>query len=58
MSKLPLEKMRELDNRFDEIEARMAQGPDSDTYVRLASEYSELEPVVVAIRDHSRTIWR
>ena len=55
MSKLPLEKMRELDNRFDEIEARMAQGPDSDTYVRLASEYSELEPVVAAIRNHSRT---
>ena len=38
MAKLPLEKMRELDNRFDEIEARMAQGPDAETYVKLASE--------------------
>ncbi|MEM9104628.1 MAG: peptide chain release factor 1 [Pseudomonadota bacterium] len=55
MSKLPLEKMRELDNRFDEIEARMAHGPDAETYVRLASEYSELEPVVAAIRNHGRT---
>ncbi len=55
MSKLPLDKMRELDNRFDEIEARMAQGPDSETYVRLASEYAELEPVVAVIRNHSRT---
>ncbi|MDA4804664.1 PCRF domain-containing protein, partial [Enterobacter hormaechei] len=29
----------------------MASNPDSDTYVKLASEYSELEPVVARIRD-------
>lgn len=56
MAKLPLEKMRELENRFEEIEARMAQGPDADVYVKLASEYSELEPVVATIRDHAKTI--
>ncbi|MEO4043180.1 peptide chain release factor 1 [Hoeflea sp. CAU 1731] len=56
MATLPLEKMRQLENRFGEIEARMAQGPESDVYVRLASEYSELEPVVVAIRNHGKTI--
>ncbi|GKX35393.1 MAG: peptide chain release factor 1 [Rhizobiaceae bacterium MnEN-MB40S] len=48
--------MRQLENRFGEIEARMAQGPESDVYVRLASEYSELEPVVAAIRNHGRTV--
>ncbi|MEM6464298.1 MAG: peptide chain release factor 1 [Pseudomonadota bacterium] len=56
MATLPFQKMRELDNRFDEIEARMAQGPDAETYVRLASEYAELEPVVTAIRNHGRTV--
>ena len=48
--------MRELDRRFDEIEARMAQGPESDVYVKLASEYSELEPIVAAIRNHAKTV--
>lgn len=56
MAKLPLEKMRELENRFEEIEARMAQGPEADVYVKLASEYSELEPVVATIRNHAKTI--
>lgn len=56
MATLPLEKMRQLETRFGEIEARMAQGPESDVYVRLASEYSELEPVVAAIRNHGRTV--
>ncbi|MBW8640821.1 peptide chain release factor 1 [Hoeflea sp. WL0058] len=56
MATLPLEKMRQLETRFGEIEARMAQGPESDVYVRLASEYSELEPVVAAIRNHGKTV--
>jgi peptide chain release factor 1 len=51
MAKLPVEKMRELERRFGEIEARMSAGPDSETYVRLASEYSELQPVVTKIRE-------
>ncbi|WP_136658439.1 peptide chain release factor 1 [Nitratireductor sp. XY-223] len=56
MAKLPLEKMRELENRFGEIEARMAQGPEADVYVKLASEYAELEPVVATIRSHSKAV--
>lgn len=56
MAKLPLDKMRELENRFGEIEARMAQGPDADVYVKLASEYAELEPVVATIRNHGKTV--
>ena len=46
LAKLPLEKMRELERRFGEIEARMSAGPTADVYVKLASEYSELQPVV------------
>ncbi|MEW7009243.1 MULTISPECIES: peptide chain release factor 1 [unclassified Lentilitoribacter] len=53
MATLPIQKMQELERRFGEIEARMATGPDSDTYVKLASEYSELEPVVKAIREYN-----
>ena len=54
MAKLPVDKMRELERRFGEIEARMSAGPDSETYVRLASEYSELQPVVTKIRDYQK----
>lgn len=54
MAKLPVEKMRELERRFGEIEARMSAGPDSETYVRLASEYSELQPVVMKIREYQK----
>ncbi|WP_276120463.1 peptide chain release factor 1 [Pararhizobium qamdonense] len=50
MATLPVEKMRELERRFSEIEARMAEGPAADVYVKLASEYSELQPVVTKIR--------
>jgi len=51
---LPVEKMRELERRFGEIEARMSAGPDSETYVRLASEYSELQPVVAKVREYEK----
>ncbi|MDO9417897.1 peptide chain release factor 1 [Pararhizobium sp.] len=50
MTTLPVEKMRDLERRFGEIEARMAAGPTADVYVKLASEYSELQPVVAKIR--------
>ena len=54
MATLPVEKMRELERRFGEIEARMSAGPDSETYVRLASEYSELQPVVAKVREYEK----
>ena len=50
MAKLPVDKMRDLERRFGEIEARMSEGPAADVYVRLASEYAELQPVVTKIR--------
>ena len=54
MAKLPVEKMRELERRFGEVEARMSAGPAADVYVKLAAEYSELQPVVKTIRDYQR----
>lgn len=56
MAKLPVEKMRELERRFGEIEARMSAGPAADVYVKLASEYSELQPVVKKIREYEAAI--
>lgn len=56
MAKLPVEKMRELERRFGEIEARMSAGPAADVYVKLASEYSELEPVVKKIREYQAAL--
>ena len=56
MAKLPVEKMRELERRFGEIEARMSAGPAADVYVRLASEYSELQPVVGKIRQYQKAL--
>ncbi|MGF0539709.1 peptide chain release factor 1 [Agrobacterium sp. ES01] len=54
MATLPVEKMRELERRFAEIEARMSAGPAADVYVKLASEYSELQPVVKSIREFEK----
>lgn len=48
--------MRELERRFGEIEARMSAGPAADVYVKLASEYSELEPVVKKIREYEKAV--
>ncbi len=44
------DKLDTLIDRFAVIEARMAAGPDAETYVQLSREYSELEPVVASIR--------
>lgn len=56
MAKLPVEKMRDLERRFAEIEARMSEGPSADVYVKLASEYSELQPVVRKIREYEKAV--
>jgi peptide chain release factor 1 len=56
VAKLPVEKMRELERRFGEIEARMSAGPAADVYVKLASEYSELQPVVTKIRLYEKAV--
>ncbi|MDR3494219.1 MAG: peptide chain release factor 1 [Ancalomicrobiaceae bacterium] len=43
-------KLDSLIDRLAVMEARMAAGPDAETYVQLSREYSELEPVVVRVR--------
>ena len=37
--------------RFDMLEAQMAAGPAADAYVKLASEYSELQDIAGRIRE-------
>jgi peptide chain release factor 1 len=55
VAKLPIEKMRELERRFSEVEARMSAGPSPEVYVKLAAEYAELESVVKKIREFQKT---
>ncbi len=50
MIELPNDKMDQMVKRFEMLEAQMAEGPDADTYVKLASEYSDLEEIVKKIR--------
>ncbi|QND50708.1 peptide chain release factor 1 [Phyllobacterium sp. 628] len=51
MMSIPQDRMDQLLKRFAMIETQMASNPDSETYVKLASEYSELDPVVAKIRE-------
>ncbi|HEV7254156.1 MAG TPA: peptide chain release factor 1 [Mesorhizobium sp.] len=46
--------MDSLAKRFDMLEARMAAGPSPDEYVRMASEYAELQPLAALIREYFR----
>jgi peptide chain release factor 1 len=48
---LPRDRMDQMVKRFELIEAQMAAGPEADKYVRLASEYSELQEIVSRIRE-------
>lgn len=50
MVALPQERMNRLEKHFEMIESEMASNPDAEAYVKLASEYSELQPVVNLIR--------
>ncbi|QKV20205.1 peptide chain release factor 1 [Oricola thermophila] len=52
MIKLPADKMDQMVKRFAMLETQMASGPDSETYVKLASEYAELEEIVGKIREY------
>lgn len=50
MIPLPRDRMDQLVKRFDMIEAQMAAGPSPEAYVKLASEYSELQDMAAAVR--------
>jgi peptide chain release factor 1 len=51
MISLPRDRMDQVVKRFDMLEAQMAAGPDADAYVKLASEYSELQDIAGRIRE-------
>ena len=55
---LPIEKMRELERRFSEVEARMSAAPAADVYVKLASEYSELSQLSRRSAIYQKTVSR
>ena len=51
MIDLPTDRMDQVLKRFDLIEARMSAGADPETYVRLASEYAELQELATKVRE-------
>ncbi len=46
---IPQDKLDSLVRRFDAVQSEMAHGVESDKYVALSKEFSELEPVVAKI---------
>ncbi|QPC85619.1 peptide chain release factor 1 [Mesorhizobium sp. NBSH29] len=51
MISLPRDRMDQVVKRFDMLEASMATGPEPEAYVKMASEYSELQELVGRIRE-------
>ncbi len=51
MSSLPVDRLNQVLKRFDMLEAQMAAGPEPDVYVRLASEYADLQELAGQIRE-------
>src|ERR1044072_6433326 len=49
---LPQSKLDALVSRLRTVEADLASGPDRDTYVKLSREFSELQPLVEAIKSY------
>ncbi|WP_439271189.1 peptide chain release factor 1 [Pseudochrobactrum sp. HB0163] len=54
MVALPQDRIDQLLKRFVMIEAQMADNPAPEAYVKLASEYSELEEVALKIREYQK----
>ncbi|MEO4000568.1 peptide chain release factor 1 [Mesorhizobium sp. CAU 1732] len=50
MLELPRDRMDQVLKRFEMLEAQMAAGPDPEAYVKMASEYSDLEDIAAKIR--------
>ncbi|MGB3390532.1 MAG: peptide chain release factor 1 [Pseudaminobacter sp.] len=51
MISLPRDRMDQVVKRFDLLEAQMAAGPDPDAYVKMASEYADIQEMVAKIRE-------
>ncbi|MFC5387192.1 peptide chain release factor 1 [Aquamicrobium segne] len=50
MTLLPRDRMDQVVKRFEMLEALMAAGPEPDAYVKMASEYSEIQEIVGKVR--------
>ena len=50
MINLPRDRMDQVVKRFDMLEAQMAAGPAADAYVKMASEYADIQEMVGKIR--------
>ncbi|MBN9072172.1 MAG: peptide chain release factor 1 [Rhizobiales bacterium] len=50
MIALPRDRMDQVVKRFDMLEAQMAAGVEPDAYVKMASEYAELQEIVGKVR--------
>jgi peptide chain release factor 1 len=52
MTTVPKEKLDRLFERWEMIQAQLAQSPDQETFVKLSKEFAELDPVAAIIRDY------
>jgi len=50
MISLPRDRMDQVVKRFELLEAQMAAGPSPDQYVKMASEYAEMQEIVAKVR--------
>ncbi|MBN9548834.1 MAG: peptide chain release factor 1, partial [Alphaproteobacteria bacterium] len=50
MINLPRDRMDQVVKRFDMLEAQMSAGPSADQYVKMASEYADIQDLVGKIR--------
>ncbi|WP_027054017.1 peptide chain release factor 1 [Mesorhizobium erdmanii] len=51
MVNLPRDRMDQVVKRFEMLEAQMSAGPAPDAYVKMASEYAELQDMVGKVRE-------
>jgi len=51
MIELPRDRMDQVLKRFEMLEAQMAAGPDPEAYVKLASEYSDLQEIAGKVKE-------
>ncbi len=49
MTTIPAEKLDQLVARWQDVQGTLASGSDQETYVRLAREFAELDPIVATI---------
>jgi len=56
MSALPKEKLEQLVERWEHVQAELAQGADQEVFVALSREFSELDPIVAKIKKYFSTL--